>query len=85
MKNPIEDITPSTHDAIEIDASKLPPLNEYNYEEEVKKAHEEELNKKIAEFQKVKLDWDRMTPEEKAKAIEEGKHEPVLSDFTKTA
>lgn len=46
---------------------------------------EQELNAGIAAFQKVKLDWDRMTPEEQAKAIEAGKHAPVLSDFTKSA
>lgn len=46
---------------------------------------EEQLSASIAEFQKVKLEWDRMTPEEQAKAIEEGKRAPVLSDFTRAA
>jgi hypothetical protein len=46
---------------------------------------EQELNAGIAAFQKIKLDWDRMTPEDQAKAIEAGKHAPVLSDFLKSA
>ncbi|HXK37859.1 MAG TPA: hypothetical protein VJ579_02230 [Candidatus Paceibacterota bacterium] len=46
---------------------------------------EEELSAGIAEFQKTKLEWDRMSPEEQQAAIAAGKHEPVLGEFIKTA
>lgn len=50
-----------------------------------KRLSEQELSAGVAAFQKLKLEWDRMTPEEQVKAIESGKHAPVLSDFLETA
>jgi hypothetical protein len=46
-----------------------------------KRLSEEQLSAGVAEFQKVKLDWDRMTPEQQQAAIAEGKKAPVLGDF----